>query len=148
MPAPAKLRAIEAESPDPAPTINATLFSRFAMTRSPSVDFGHFESHTGVVAGLVPATPNVKAHSDNNRGGRDNPDHDPGDGGGFTMMRACSIRCRSEVRDQENRHGAEKCNEIHLHFHRTLPSRAGTNMRPPSLEFECWDYWVVRFRGR
>ena len=32
MPAPAKLRAIEAESPDPAPTTRATLFSRFAIT--------------------------------------------------------------------------------------------------------------------
>jgi hypothetical protein len=31
----------------------------------------------GVVAGLVPATPNYKAHSNNNRGGRDKLGHDP-----------------------------------------------------------------------
>jgi hypothetical protein len=36
-----------------------------------------FESHSGVVAGLVPATPNFKAQSKNNRGGRDKPGHDP-----------------------------------------------------------------------
>jgi len=33
-------------------------------------------SHPGVVAGLVPATPNVEAQSKNNRGGRDKPSHD------------------------------------------------------------------------
>ena len=31
---------------------------------------------TGVVAGLVPATPNVEPRSKNNRGGRDKPGHD------------------------------------------------------------------------
>src|SRR5713101_3521928 len=36
-------------------------------------------SNTGVVAGLVPATPNIKARSKNNRGGRDKPGHDPGE---------------------------------------------------------------------
>jgi hypothetical protein len=35
-----------------------------------------FESPTSVVAGLVPATPNVKAPSENNRDGRDKPGHD------------------------------------------------------------------------
>jgi len=30
-----------------------------------------------VVAGLVPATPNLKAQSKRNRGGRDKPGHDP-----------------------------------------------------------------------
>jgi len=39
-------------------------------------EFGRFESHIGVVAGLVPATSNVKAQSKNNRGGRDKPGHD------------------------------------------------------------------------
>src|SRR5262249_37173713 len=33
----------------------------------------------GVVAGLGPATPNFKAQSNNNRGGRDKPGHDPGE---------------------------------------------------------------------
>jgi len=41
-------------------------------------DFDRIESHTGVVAGLVPATPNVEAQSKNNRGGRDKPGHDAG----------------------------------------------------------------------
>jgi len=41
-------------------------------------DFGRFESYTGVVAGLVPATPSMKARSKNNRGGRDKPGHDAG----------------------------------------------------------------------
>jgi len=36
----------------------------------------HFESHTGVVAGLVPATPRFEAQRKNNRGGRDKPGHD------------------------------------------------------------------------
>jgi hypothetical protein len=31
---------------------------------------------SGVVAGLVTATPNVEAQSKNNRGGRDKPGHD------------------------------------------------------------------------
>jgi len=35
------------------------------------------ESHTGVVAGLVPATPNFEAPSHHDRGGRDKPGHDP-----------------------------------------------------------------------
>jgi hypothetical protein len=35
-----------------------------------------FKSHTGVVAGLVPATPKFEAQSQNNRGGRDKPGHD------------------------------------------------------------------------
>jgi len=34
------------------------------------------EPHASVVAGLVPATPNVEAQSNNNRGGRDKPGHD------------------------------------------------------------------------
>jgi hypothetical protein len=36
-----------------------------------------FESPTGVAAGLVPASLNVKAQSKNNRGGWDEPGHDP-----------------------------------------------------------------------
>jgi hypothetical protein len=40
------------------------------------VDFDRFESHAGVVAGLVPATPSYQAQSKNNRGGRDKPGHD------------------------------------------------------------------------
>jgi hypothetical protein len=39
--------------------------------------FDRLESHTVVVAGLVPATQNVKAQSENDRGGRDQPGHDP-----------------------------------------------------------------------
>ena len=38
-----------------------------------------YESCAGVVAGLVPATPNFKAPSKSNRGGRDKPGHDPGE---------------------------------------------------------------------
>src|SRR5712692_9338343 len=38
--------------------------------------FDRFEPRTAVVAGLVPATPNFKARSKNNRGGRDKPGHD------------------------------------------------------------------------
>jgi len=38
--------------------------------------FDCFESPAAVVAGLVPATPNLKAQSKNNRGGRDKPGHD------------------------------------------------------------------------
>ena len=38
------------------------------------------ESHTGVVAGLVPATPNLEAPTNHDRGGRDKPGHDPGEG--------------------------------------------------------------------
>jgi|SRR5215813_14849140 len=38
--------------------------------------FDCLESPTGVVAGLVPATSNGKARSDNNRSGRDKPGHD------------------------------------------------------------------------
>jgi hypothetical protein len=34
-------------------------------------------NHYRVVAGLVPATPNLKARSKSNRGGRDKPGHDP-----------------------------------------------------------------------
>jgi len=41
------------------------------------VDFDRVESHIGVVAALVPATPSVEAQSKNNRGGRDKPGHDP-----------------------------------------------------------------------
>jgi hypothetical protein len=37
------------------------------------------EPLTGVVAGLVPATPKVLAHSKDSRGGRDKPGHDPGE---------------------------------------------------------------------
>jgi len=33
------------------------------------------ESRPGVAAGLVPATPNRNAQSNNNRGGRDKPGH-------------------------------------------------------------------------
>jgi hypothetical protein len=51
-------------------------------------DFDRFESHTGVVAGqkrvedargraFAPATPNFRAQSKDNRGGRDKPGHDP-----------------------------------------------------------------------
>jgi hypothetical protein len=36
-------------------------------------DFDRFESHTGVVAGLVSATTKVKARSENKRGDRDKP---------------------------------------------------------------------------
>src|SRR6266853_2885662 len=39
-------------------------------------DFDRLKSHIGVVAELVPATPNRKAQSNNNRGGRDKPGHD------------------------------------------------------------------------
>jgi hypothetical protein len=42
----------------------------------PSADLDCFESHTRVVAGLVPATPSVRAQSMNNRDGRDKPGHD------------------------------------------------------------------------
>src|SRR5262249_15939882 len=35
------------------------------------------ESHIGVLAGLVPATPRLKAQSENNQGGRNKPGHDP-----------------------------------------------------------------------
>jgi hypothetical protein len=41
-----------------------------------SAHFDHIESHTRVVAGLVPATSLVEAQSKNNRGGRDKPGHD------------------------------------------------------------------------
>jgi hypothetical protein len=41
-------------------------------------DVDRFESHTDVVAGLVPATPNLKALSKNIRGGRDKPRDKPG----------------------------------------------------------------------
>jgi hypothetical protein len=37
-------------------------------------NFDRFES--GVVAGLVPATPNFEAQHKDNRGGRDKPGHD------------------------------------------------------------------------
>jgi hypothetical protein len=37
------------------------------------------QGHRGVVAGLVPATPEVKAPSENHRGGRDKPGHDSGE---------------------------------------------------------------------
>jgi len=40
------------------------------------VDFGRID-HYRVVAGLVPATPNLKARSKSNRGGWDKPGHDP-----------------------------------------------------------------------
>jgi len=42
-----------------------------------TLGFGHPESHIGAVAGLVPATPNLKAQSENNQGGRDKSGHDP-----------------------------------------------------------------------
>src|SRR5258708_19929183 len=42
-------------------------------------DFHRFESHSGVVAWLAPATPNVEAPSKNDRGGRDKPGHDRGE---------------------------------------------------------------------
>src|SRR5258707_11336037 len=63
----------------------STLFPYTTLFRS---DFDRFESDTGVVAGLVPATPNVKARSRNNRGGRDKPGHDP--------------RGRSDARSEEH----------------------------------------------
>jgi hypothetical protein len=55
---------------------------RFDLDHAPlgvRADIDRFESHTGVVAGLVPATPNFRAQSKNNRGGRDKPGHDPGE---------------------------------------------------------------------
>jgi len=33
----------------------------------------------GVMAGLVPAIPSIRAQSNQNRGGRDKPGHDPGE---------------------------------------------------------------------
>jgi hypothetical protein len=47
-----------------------------AVTRYSIADFDRLESRTGVVAGLVPATPIVGTLSKNNRGGRDKPGHD------------------------------------------------------------------------
>src|SRR2546428_2842058 len=41
-----------------------------------SADSDRVESRIAVVAGLVPATPNVETQSKNNRGGRDKPGHD------------------------------------------------------------------------
>src|SRR5215831_16034502 len=41
-----------------------------------TADFDRFESHPAVVAGLVPATPRVRARSQQNGGGRDKPGHD------------------------------------------------------------------------
>jgi hypothetical protein len=38
--------------------------------------FDRFESHTAVVAGLVPPRTNFKAQSKNNQGGHDKPGHD------------------------------------------------------------------------
>ena len=48
-----------------------------------------FESHPAVVAGLVPATPSVRAQSKQNRGGRDRP-HDPGE---TTVVQLTGNRC-------------------------------------------------------
>jgi hypothetical protein len=48
---------------------------RARVTRS-GADFDGFESHSGVVAELVPATANIKAQSKDNRGGRDKPGDD------------------------------------------------------------------------
>jgi len=45
----------------------------------PRADLDHTESRTGVVAGLVPATPSFAAQSKHDRGGRDKPGHDPGE---------------------------------------------------------------------
>jgi len=39
-------------------------------------DFDRFESHTSVVAGLVPATPKFEVQRKNNRRGQDKPGHD------------------------------------------------------------------------
>src|SRR5215469_13545884 len=48
-------------------------FHRTPLSRP---DFDRFESLMDVVAGLVPATSNLKAQSKYNRGGRDKPGHD------------------------------------------------------------------------
>jgi len=46
-------------------------------------DFDHIELRNGAVAGPVPATPRFDAQSQNNRGGRNQPGHDPGRTGGL-----------------------------------------------------------------
>jgi predicted metal-binding protein len=48
------------------------------ITTDPATaDLDCFESVSGVVAGLVPASPNIGAQSENSRGDRDKPGHDP-----------------------------------------------------------------------
>ena len=42
-------------------------------------------TYPAVVAGLVPATPSVRARSKQNRGGRDKPGHDPGEMAGGSI---------------------------------------------------------------
>ena len=51
----------------------STTKADFAVT---TANFDRFESHPSVVAGLVPATPIVRARSNHDRGGRDKPGHD------------------------------------------------------------------------
>jgi len=55
------------------PTENTDMCFLVFCARASSIgaDFDRFRIHTGVVAGLVPATPNLKVQSEHNRGGRD-----------------------------------------------------------------------------
>src|SRR5262249_9371556 len=54
----------------------ATCPCRHSACSFSRASFDCLESPTGGVAGLVPATRNRKAQSDDNRGGRDKPGHD------------------------------------------------------------------------
>jgi len=69
----------------PPPTMQHFVVSVFAFMRPPTRSkLWTFPLrvavtlHTGVVAGLVPATASVEAQSKINRGGRDKPGHDRG----------------------------------------------------------------------